>query len=273
MLQNLHTHTSFCDGKSTPEEMVRAAIEKGFDSLGFSGHAPMRFPSDYDMGDGVGDYIAEVKRLKEKYKDRIEIFLGCELDRYSEGLLSASDFDYTIASTHHGIYNGKEVAFDHTAEISERFINEEMGGDRQAYISLYFDTLAEMPSSIGGDIVGHFDVISKFAQKAPSLVDVKSDFYRAKALETLHALRPYYDFYEVNVGATARGYRTDPYPEIFILEEMKRLKCKLILTSDCHNSDYLDYGFAEARRLLLDCGIDELYYLGKGGFFGEKIQK
>ena len=27
---NFHTHTVFCDGKSTPEEMVLAAIEKNF---------------------------------------------------------------------------------------------------------------------------------------------------------------------------------------------------------------------------------------------------
>jgi histidinol-phosphatase (PHP family) len=271
MLQNLHTHSTFCDGKNTPEEMVRAAIEKGFDSIGFSGHAPMRFPSDYDMGSKVNEYIAEIKRLKEKYRGSVEIFLGCELDRYSEGIVSPSDFDYTIASVHHGFYNGKEVAFDHTAEISEKFINEQMGGDKKAYVSLYFDTLLEMPGSIGGDIVGHFDLVSKFSEKVPSLIDTESDFYRKKALETLHALRPFYDFYEVNVGAVGRGYRTSPYPAPFILKEMNALKCKLILTSDCHNADFLDYKFAETKEYIKALGTDELYYLGKGGFYAEKI--
>ena len=38
MLSNFHTHTTFCDGKSTVEEVVRSAIEKGFDAIGFSGH-------------------------------------------------------------------------------------------------------------------------------------------------------------------------------------------------------------------------------------------
>lgn len=38
-LQNLHTHTIYCDGKDTPEEMILAACEKGFTSLGFSGHS------------------------------------------------------------------------------------------------------------------------------------------------------------------------------------------------------------------------------------------
>ena len=32
MLTNYHTHTTFCDGQSTVEEVVLTAIEKGFDA-------------------------------------------------------------------------------------------------------------------------------------------------------------------------------------------------------------------------------------------------
>ena len=35
MKQNLHTHSIFCDGKDTIEEMTLEAISKGFDILGF----------------------------------------------------------------------------------------------------------------------------------------------------------------------------------------------------------------------------------------------
>lgn len=38
MLANFHTHSTFCDGKNTPEEIVLAALEKGFVSIGFSSH-------------------------------------------------------------------------------------------------------------------------------------------------------------------------------------------------------------------------------------------
>lgn len=44
--QNLHTHTVYCDGADTPEEMVISALSKGFDSIGFSGHSYMSY-SDY----------------------------------------------------------------------------------------------------------------------------------------------------------------------------------------------------------------------------------
>ena len=40
-LQNLHQHTTFCDGKNTPEEIVLEAIKKGFGAIGFSGHCHM----------------------------------------------------------------------------------------------------------------------------------------------------------------------------------------------------------------------------------------
>ena len=33
-LQNLHTHTSFCDGAHFPEEIILTALEKGFSSIG-----------------------------------------------------------------------------------------------------------------------------------------------------------------------------------------------------------------------------------------------
>ncbi len=31
--QNLHTHSIFCDGKNTPEEMVQEAILRGFQEV------------------------------------------------------------------------------------------------------------------------------------------------------------------------------------------------------------------------------------------------
>ncbi|MBO5371040.1 MAG: PHP domain-containing protein, partial [Clostridia bacterium] len=38
ILEDLHTHTTYCDGKDSPEDMVKTAIEKGLRVIGFSGH-------------------------------------------------------------------------------------------------------------------------------------------------------------------------------------------------------------------------------------------
>ena len=72
-------HTTFCDGKNTAEEMVLSAIEKGFSVLGFSGHAPMPFETDWCMTEEFAlCYREEVTRLKEKYKGKIRIYCGIE---------------------------------------------------------------------------------------------------------------------------------------------------------------------------------------------------
>ena len=44
---NFHTHTKFCDGSDKPETYIIEAIKLGFDSLGFSGHAPISYQSLY----------------------------------------------------------------------------------------------------------------------------------------------------------------------------------------------------------------------------------
>ena len=60
LLQNLHTHTEFCDGKNTCREQVERAIELGFKSIGFSGHGYTPFTLAYCMTEqGTKDYIEE----------------------------------------------------------------------------------------------------------------------------------------------------------------------------------------------------------------------
>ena len=75
---NYHTHTTFCDGTDTAEDMVRAAIALGFEHLGFSGHL------DYFAHVDVLRYFAEIRRLEEKYRADIEILCGIELDKQHE---------------------------------------------------------------------------------------------------------------------------------------------------------------------------------------------
>ena len=81
MIANFHTHTNFCDGKNTVEEVVAAAVEKGFAAIGFSGHGYTAFDERYCMKDTTG-YLTEVRRIKEKYKERIQVYSGIEEDVY-----------------------------------------------------------------------------------------------------------------------------------------------------------------------------------------------
>ena len=76
---NFHTHSTFCDGKNTAEEMVIAALEKGFDALGFSGHCihPLN-PEFYKPFDDIwhmpsadiSTYTKEIRRLQAEYSSK-----------------------------------------------------------------------------------------------------------------------------------------------------------------------------------------------------------
>ena len=105
---NYHSHCTFCDGRSSMEEFVHFAIAKGLRKYGFSSHAPLPFLTKWTMlEDDFPDYEKEFYRLKEKYKNEIELYLGLEVD-YIHGCSDISnDFfkykklDYTIGSSHY----------------------------------------------------------------------------------------------------------------------------------------------------------------------------
>ena len=58
------------------------------------------------------------------------------------------------------------------------------------------------------------------------------------------------------MGGMIKGYKKEPYPQRFILEEINAFGGKVILSSDCHDKETLLYGFDEAYRYLLNCGFD-----------------
>ena len=110
-LQNLHTHSTYCDGKDTLEEMLLSAIEQGFDSVGFSGHSYMHYSPSHSMSiEGTEAYKKEVAFLKEKYKDKLDIFCGLEVDMYSE--IDLSGYDYLLGAVHYLKKDGEYLGFD-----------------------------------------------------------------------------------------------------------------------------------------------------------------
>ena len=88
---NYHTHTTYCDGKNTPLEIVQKALKLGISELGFSGHAsmpPLRGgDTSYCMTvENTVKYREEIFRLKKEFSGKIKIFCGIEKDYYSSDL-------------------------------------------------------------------------------------------------------------------------------------------------------------------------------------------
>ncbi len=263
-LQNLHTHSVYCDGKDTLEEMIQTAMAKGFTSLGFSGHSYMSFAEEHSMSlSGTEEYKEEVLRLKEKYKDIFPIFLGLEVEIFSG--VDLRGYEYLIGSTHYLNFDGQKVGFDRSADEVRRVINTYYNGDGMKYARDYYANLARLPEYGDFDIIGHFDLITKHSEKE-NFFDTSCTQYQEYAIAAAEALAGKIPYFEVNTGAISRGYRTTPYPEPFILKEMKRLGFKPVISSDCHNRQDLDKGFATSAQLLLDAGFTEHYVLTKDGF-------
>ena len=240
-MSNYHTHTVYCDGNDTPEALVLEAIRLGCPSIGFSGHSVTEFDQSYCMSrEKTEEYKREVRALKEKYRGQIEILLGVEQDYYSEE--PTDEYDYVIGSVHYILKDGVYLTVDWTREQQEEDVKIYYGGDFYAYAEDYYKIVADIYRKTKCDIVGHFDLITKFNQD-DALFDTKDERYRNAALAAVRALLKTPAAFEINTGAIARGLRTEPYPAKFILDEIYREGGEVLITSDCHAKENLLFGF------------------------------
>lgn len=162
---DLHMHTTYCDGNNSAEEMVLAALDMGFETIGFSGHSYTWFDESYCMSlDGTRDYIAEIRALGEKYAGRIRILLGTELDYWAE--IDTAPYDYLIGSSHYILKDGEYIDTDYSPAILMDGVRNHFGGDPIAAAEAYYEQVGSIVSKTGCDIIGHFDLITKFRETA-----------------------------------------------------------------------------------------------------------
>lgn len=266
MLANYHTHTTHCDGKNTPEEVVLAAVQKGFDILGFSGHAITGFDKRYCMRD-LTPYRLEILQLKEKYKDQIKIYLGIEEDMYQR--VRREEYEYIIGSCHYIYKDGVYYSVDSGIDFQERCLAA-FDGDPLKMAEAYYTDFCEYLHSRKPDIVGHFDLLTKFCEVGG--IDFLADpAYIALAKKYLTYAMQTGCVFEVNMGAMARGVRTYPYPCQELLHMLCKENIRVILSSDSHSIDTLDYSFNEAEALLREIGFKNRYVFDEGEFRPVKL--
>ena len=263
MRQNLHTHTTFCDGKNTAEEMVLAALELGMDSLGFSGHSPLAGECWVMKSADVPRYRRQILALREKYAERLDIFLGLEQDILSPK--PEEPWDYLIGSVHMLEREGERLSVDESPETFRRGVERWFGGDPQAFAEAYYRQVGTVAEKTGCQIVGHFDLVCKF-NEGNCLFDTGHSRYRSVVLEALERLNEQKVMLEINTGAMSRGYRTAPYPETWILKRARELGLPICITSDAHSVRHLMYDFDQAAQLARSCGYQEAMYLTRAGF-------
>lgn len=237
---NYHTHTIFCDGKDTPEELVQEAIRLGCPAIGFSGHSYTAFDESWCMSkEGTKEYKACVRSLQKKYAGQIRILLGVEQDLYSKE--PTDEYDYIIGSVHYVKKGEVYLPVDESAEKQREIVNRYYGGDFYEFAEDYFVNVAGLYQKTRCNIVGHFDLITKFNEKGV-LFDTANPRYRIAAEAALMKLMMWPVAFEINTGAMARGYRTEPYPERWVLQMLLRGRVAVIKNSDAHCKENLLYG-------------------------------
>ena len=238
---DLHVHTTFSDGKNTPEEVVLEAIARKMKVIGFSDHSYTAFDESWCMKKGdIPLYRACIAELRARYADRIKILCGIEQDFYSEE--PTDGYDYVIGSVHY-IRAGEEfIPVDESPEILRAAAEKHFGGDLFVLIEDYYRTVAQVVEKTHADIIGHFDLVTKFNEDG-SLFDEADPRYLAASRAAADALLKTGKPFEINTGAISRGYRTSPYPSVALRDYIRGRGGSFILSSDSHAKETLCFRF------------------------------
>lgn len=280
---NLHTHSSFSDGKNTAEEHILSAIEKGFTVLGFSEHSlhPLN-PEFYSAVDSIWhmpvadfpSYVATINELKQKYADRIKILLGFEADYFvrpdvgtaipDKTAYSQFKPDFLIGSVH--FLNTPDGFFtvDHKVEIVQenlrRLYSKPDGTiDGKRVACDYFEAERAMIKAGKFDIIGHPDLI-RLRNGPLNFFDENESWYKEQLKLTAKAAAAAGVIAEINTGAIARGMMDDVYPSAQFLDYLYEQGVPVCINSDAHKCEFLDAAFDIAAQKAKRAGYKELTY-------------
>jgi len=255
---NLHTHSIYSDGKSTPREHVEEAIRQGLVKLGFSEHSPLPFDNTFSVkAERMPDYVAEIAALKEEFKDKIEILCGLEADfipGVSETFAVTQEkyhLDYLIGGVHlvgHSA-NPDELWFIDGPkwEIYDEGLRKFFGGDIRKGVRAFFDQTNQMIEHEQFDIIAHFDKIKMHNRDRYFHED--EPWYRKLAMETLDLIHQKGLVMEVNTRGLYKKRYNGFYPSPWLLEEGFKMGIPVIISSDAHHYSELTLEFESASRL------------------------
>lgn len=265
IISDLHTHTTYCDGKNTPEEMLSAAIEKGLKIYGFSSHAHLKYDESWNMSFAAQQkYVDEICALRQKYNGKIEVLLGIEYDLYSDS--DITPFDYVIGSCHTVIKDGAYISVDESEAVYTECVNRFYGGDSYALVKDYYSLISNACDMVDCTFFGHFDLVNKFNRNF-KFFDENDRRYTEPMYAALEKLAKTKKPFELNTAAT---YRHNPdlatASAVKWLSALSEMGGNIIINSDAHRAEDIGKGFAKAEALAKQCGFKRILTLTSHGF-------
>lgn len=272
-LFNLHTHTNFSDGKSTPEDVVLEAINQGLKVLGFSDHSPVPFENSFAIKNNeVNNYITTIKSLKEKYKDQIDIYCSMEMD-FIPGIVKdfkktkeELNLDYMIGSVHLVGNNIDRLWFIDGSKVEtyDEGLFNYYDGDIKKGVKAFFHQYNEMIETEEFDIVGHFDKIKM--HNRGRYFSENDKWYRDYLMETLTLIKEKSLIVEVNTRGIYKKRSDDFYPSAWLFPIMREMNIPVVISSDSHKAEELTLCFKEAEEALRASGYKETVCYADGAY-------
>ncbi|MDR0758426.1 MAG: histidinol-phosphatase, partial [Tannerella sp.] len=272
---NFHSHCTFCDGHSEPEDFIGAALSQNFRAYGFSSHSPLPFETVWNMSaSDMPAYLREIARLKEKYKDRIEIYAGLEIDYLDETCNASSPYfrslplDYRISSIHFlpwrlPLQEDNMSCIDGGYGGFAEAVGKHYGGDIRLIVKDFFESSMQMVEAGGFDIVGHPDKIYMNGSLYPGF-DLAADWYRKPFAAFLDLIAEKELTVEINTKNLHR--KNQIYPHASMFGELRQRNIPVIVNSDCHFTALVNDGRTEALALLKDAGFRTTRELAGGAW-------
>jgi len=197
---DLHTHSTWSDGRNTIADMVSAGKQLGYEYLAITDHSERAWSSRKLAAADVGRQREEIETLRSRVRG-IEILHGIEVDIMPDGNLDFADeilegFDIVLASLH-------DAADQDNAELTERYLRAirhplvnviTHPANRSPAVSagypLDFDRLFAAAAETGTAMEvdgapGHLDMDGPLARRAAAAgvtIAVDSDCHRVEAL-------------------------------------------------------------------------------------------
>lgn len=240
------------------DEYKHAAAARGVTEFGASEHIH-RFTAaldvwqhpfwTYSATDDLDEYCDFIKQ-QDGVKLGIECdYIGGREDQLAN-LLDARSWDYVIGSVHFVGDHGIDAAYTETGTNWDVW-HYQQRADR--VWSTYFDALARAAASGLYDIMAHPDLVKVWGRAKPA-PDRDPRFFYEPAIQAIAESG-------VAVEVSTAGLRKpvgEIYPSLAFLEMVADAGNPVVISSDAHCPEHVGFAYANALRLLDQCGIKHL---------------
>jgi histidinol-phosphatase (PHP family) len=246
-----HIHSPYCPHGSddTFEDYINKAINIGLKEITFTEHLPL--PNNFidptpkqDSGMEeklILDYFNEIYILKDKYKNKIKINAGVEVD-YIEGYENeikqmlnkyGKYIEDSILSVHMLKIKDEYYCMDYSPSEFGNIINS-LGSIKDVY-NKYYETLKLAINSDLGEYkpkrIGHLNLVRKYNKVFP--YDYKGNELLEEVVMLINKNKYEVDF---NVAGIRNKDCKEPYIHDHLLDLIKKYNIPIILGSDSHCS-------------------------------------